>query len=320
MAEPLVTIGLTCFNAEDTIGRALASACAQAWPNLEIIVVDDVSSDCSAEVVQSVAETDPRVRLIRHTTNTGPAGARNSIIEAARGEFLVFFDDDDESLPARVREQVRVLTEHETRHPSVPVACYASGERRYPNGYDLPLPAIGSRGEEVPNGAGVADYLLLYRRRPDWFYGAGTPSCALMARRTTFAAIGGFDATLRRVEDTDLAIRLALAGGHFVGTREVLFIQYSTDAQDKSPERNLEGEQCLAHKNRDYLQSIGRYYYAVHWPKLRYWHFRRRYGCFVLELLGLFVRNPFAVLHHLMRTGPRRLLHEWRMRRKGAAA
>ena len=101
----------------------------------------------------------------------------------------------------------------------------------------MDLPAIGSRGGERPNGAGVAEYLLTYRRRPGWFYGSGTPACSLLARRTTFAAVGGFDPALRRVQDGDLAIRLALMGGHFVGTPDVLFIQYSTSAPDKSPER-----------------------------------------------------------------------------------
>lgn len=316
MDLPIVTIGLTCFNAEDTIGRAVTSALAQDWPNIEVIIVDDFSSDDSAIAIEAAISGNRRARLVQHEQNKGPAGARNTLLQEAQGEFVVFFDDDDESLPGRVSAQVNTLIEYEAQSGATLVACYAGGVRQYPNGYVKELPAIGSCGKNVPNGPGLADYLLFYRRRPEWFYGSGVPTCALMARASTFAAVGGFDADLRRVEDVDFAIRLALIGGHFIGTRESLFVQYATDAVDKSPEKNLEAEQRLAEKNKAYLRSIGRYYYALHWPKLRYWHFKRRYGRFVLELLGLLLRNPIAVSMHLLVTGPRRIGHERRMWRQ----
>jgi GT2 family glycosyltransferase len=161
---------------------------------------------------------------------------------------------------------------------------------------------------------------LTYRRRPDWFYGSGTPACSLLARRSTFTAVGGFDAELRRVEDADFAIRLGSTGGHFIGTREILFVQHATNAPDKSPERNLEAQLRLACKHRVHLESVGRFEYAKRWPKLRYWHFKRRYGRFFLELLGVLLRYPFAATSHLLNTGPRRLWHERRMRRNSACA
>ena len=314
--RPLVTIGITCYNAADTIERALESAFRQDWPNIEILVIDDLSSDGSVARVERVIAQREHARLIRHAANTGPAGARNTILAQAGGEFVAFFDDDDEAHPGRITAQVQRLRAYERHSQSTLVACYASGVRRYENGYTLDLPAIGSKGQGVPNGPGVADYLLLNRRRGDWFYGAGTPSCSLLARRATFAAVGGFDAGLRRVEDVDFAIRLALMGGHFIGTPERLFVQYSTSASDKSLEANLQAEQALAIKYRPHLESIGSYHYALQWPKLRYWHFKRSYGRFGLELLGLLLRSPMAVTRHLLATGPRRLLHESRMNRK----
>lgn len=312
----LVTIGLTCFNAADSIERALDSALAQDWPNLEIIVVDDLSTDGSADVVAAAIAGEQRARLIRHNVNKGPAGSRNTVLNAATGEYLAFFDDDDESLQGRVSVQVHRLNDYERETGAKLVACYASGERRYDNDYVLELEAIGSQGEGVPHGVGLAQYLLLYRRRPDWFYGTGTPSCALLARRSTFLQAGGFDERLRRVEDADFAVRLALMEGHFVGTPEKLFVQRATHAADKTPEKNLEAELLLAQNNEAFLRSIGFYYYARHWPKLRYWHFKRRYGRFALELIGLLMRHPFAATAHLLETGPKRLQHENRMRRE----
>ena len=317
MDAPLVTIGLTCFNAHDTIARAVSSALVQDWPNIEVLIVDDASTDGSLACAQTAIAGDPRVRIIRHRHNTGPGGARNTILSDAKGEFVAFFDDDDESLPSRISKQVATLIAYEQRTGARLVACYASGIRRYPNGYILSLPAIGSRGAEAPNGPAVGDYLLIYRRRTGWFYGSGTPACSLLARRGTFTAAGGFDANLRRVEDADFAIRLAMLGGHFVGSAETLFVQYATSAADKAPEKNLEAQLRLATKNEPYLRSIGRYYYARHWPKLRYWHFKWRYGRFLLELAGLCARHPVEVTAQLLTTGPRRLRHERRIRAGG---
>jgi glycosyltransferase involved in cell wall biosynthesis len=316
--RPLVTIGMPCFDARDTILRALESALAQDWPAVEIIVVDDCSRDDSAERVARAIAHEPRARLVRHQRNTGAAGARNTIIAEARGAFVAFFDDDDESRPNRIREQMRVLTAHESATGARLVACHAAGERRYSSGYTKPLPAIGSRGSELPHGAAVADYLLFYGRKPGWFYGSGTGSGSLLARRETFVAVGGFDARLRRIEDVDFAIRLALMGGHFVGTVESLFIQYATSALDKAPESNRDAEIALAEKHRAYLQPLRRYDYARRWPKLRYWHFKRRYDRFALEFLMLLLRNPVAATCHILATGPARLRHERRIRRGGA--
>lgn len=313
MTSGLVTIGLTCFNAADTIRRAINSALGQSWEQLEIIIVDDCSTDTSVEVIAEVIAHCPNARLIRQTTNTGAAGARNTVLENAKGEFIAFFDDDDESLPDRVSVQVARLLEYESTSGEALVLCYASGVRRYPNGYTLELPAIGSRGV-VPWGPDFAEYLLYFRRRPNWFYGTAVPTCSLLARTSTLLRAGGFDKSLRRVEDNDLAIRLALAGAHFIGVPQLLFVQYSTSSSDKSPERNLEAEQAIVRKHRKFLDQSGRYYYALHWHKLRYWHFKRRYVQLVLEFLGIFIRYPLASSRHFLSTAPRRLLHEWKMR------
>jgi glycosyltransferase involved in cell wall biosynthesis len=287
---------------------------AQDWPNFEMVIIDDFSADNSVDMVMRAIAKTARARLIRHSRNVGTAAARNTILSEAKGEFIAFFDDDDESLSTRVSRQIKTLLEYEDRTGVELVACYASGIRRYPNGYTLGLPAIGSRGGETPRGAAIADYLLINRRRPAWFYGSGTPACALMARRSTFASVGDFDPELRRVEDADFAIRLALMGGHFIGTDQIQFVQHATSSPDKSPAQNLEAEQRLVLKHRSYLESIDRFEYAKRWPMLRHYHFSRRYDLFLLTFLSLLARHPLAASHHLLSTGPRRLCHERRMR------
>ena len=311
----LITIGIACFNAQDTIERAIASALAQDWPRKEIVIVDDGSSDGSVDIVKAFIADHPEARLIEHAENTGPAGVRQTILDEAKGEFVAFFDDDDEGLPERLSAQYDRITAYEKQAGERLIACYASGKRVYPNGYELPLQAIGSQ-PEIPQGAGVADRLLFFGGDKRFFFGAGTPTCSLMARKSTFEAAGGFDAAFRRVEDVDFAIRLALAGGHFIGCSQSLFIQHATDAPDKAPEKNRDAELQLVEKHQAYLRSRKRYIYAKKWPLLRYYHFKGRYMQMALTLLELFLRYPVKTFSHFMSTAPKRFLHERKMKRR----
>lgn len=312
---PLVTIGITCYNAEDTIARAVASARAQDWPNIEILVVDDLSGDNSYAVLEALAAEDTRIRLVRHQQNAGPGAARQTIVDAASGEYIAFIDDDDESAPQRISTQLQRLQKYRPEGFSGPVACYASGQRIYQNGYTLDVDAIGSN-PEAPVGTQVVDYLLFNERVPGRFYGAGTPTCALMMRRSDIQAVGGFDPGMRRVEDADLAVRLGLAGCHFIGCPERLYTQYATQGSDKSAGMNLAAELALVEKHRSYLEQRGRYHYARNWYQFRAHHFKGER----LQAVGAFarvcMRNPITALRHLARTGPARWVHERRMRKQ----
>lgn len=309
-----ITIGITCYNASSTISRAIQSAQQQHWDNLEIIIVDDCSSDDSVDTIRQSIGLDDRARLLQHEVNQGAAAARNTIIAAATGDFIVFFDDDDVSHPDRLRGQIDTIHWFERLRPGALVACYAAGDRLYANGYVKPLPAIGTRGTP-PHGAEVANYLLFYGQSTDRYFGSGTPTCALMARREIFQRLNGFDTSLRRVEDVDFAVRLALEGGYFIGTETPLFRQFATGGSDKSPEANRNSEILLAKKHADYLRSVGRYHYALNWPKLRYFHHKRRYLPFAGQFLIILARNPLLAVTHILTTGPRRLRHEKKMRK-----
>jgi glycosyltransferase involved in cell wall biosynthesis len=312
---PLITIGIPCFNAEATIARAIESAQSQTYSNLEILVVDDCSTDNSCNVIQSFLKNDKRINFLSNSSNQGPGYVRNRIVNEARGDYIAFFDDDDESLPERIECQWQRIQFYKKQTGENLIACYASGKRIYPNNYTVKLKAIGSN-MMPPKGEQIADYLLFYKRYKSIFYGTGTPSCSLMAEKKVFLEVSGFDPELRRLEDVDFAIRLSLKGGLFIGCPEKLFNQYSTSAPDKSAEKNLEAEQRVASKYQDYLEKKGRFEYASRWPLLRYYHFKRQYLKLLMQLIYLFIRYPFAVTVHVLSTFPQRFLHERKMIKK----
>ncbi|OKH87450.1 glycosyltransferase family 2 protein [Thalassospira sp. TSL5-1] len=310
---PLISIGITCFNAVTTISRALDSALSQDWENLEILVVDDGSHDGSQAILQKRAAQDSRIRVIEHAQNKGCAAARNTILRESNGEFIAFFDDDDVSRKDRIRLQYKRITAYERLANTKMIACYASGQRIYNNGYEMPILAIGSKGPG-PIGVELADYLLCARYRRGIFYGGGTPTCSLMARATTFQKIGEFDQNMRRQEDADFAIRLALNGGHFIGISESVLTQYASHSSDKTAQHEHESFLYLLEKNKKYLLSNGNYIYMRRWAELRFRHFSGRPVAASIILIQLLITYPFRTLRHFSRTALNRFIHERRMK------
>ena len=92
--NPLVSVIIPVYNVQDFLRECLNSVVHQSYSNLEILLIDDGSSDASGEICDEYAHSDARVRVI-HKSNGGQASARNAALELARGEFLTFVDSDD---------------------------------------------------------------------------------------------------------------------------------------------------------------------------------------------------------------------------------
>lgn len=106
---PLVTVVVPAFNRKDDLLPALESVLAQDMSDMEIIIVDDGSTDGTSDV--DFAAKDPRIRVVRHLVNRGGGAARNTGIGAARGQFIALLDSDDRWRPGKLRAQLKALTE-----------------------------------------------------------------------------------------------------------------------------------------------------------------------------------------------------------------
>lgn len=315
MNLPLITIGICCYNSEDTVARAINSALSQDWPNFEVVIIDDGSSDNTVDVIKKSIQEFPNAQFIKHKENLGFSGALNTVIEVSRGEYIAIFDDDDESTPDRLSIQYRTHTQYEKENEGVPIVCYGSGLRVYPNGYNMHFKAIGSE-PNVPVGMSVADRTLFYGLTKGDFYGNGTPSCSLFIRKSVYELVGPYDLSMFRSEDADFVIRLGLKGGHFIGCKETVLKQYFTGSADKSAQRVYDSYDLLLEKYKDYLLSKGRYGYAKGWNLLRFHHFSGNRLKALKTLFCLFLRYPWWTFSHFMHTAPKRLLHEKKMRQE----
>jgi glycosyltransferase involved in cell wall biosynthesis len=108
-AHELVSVVIPTRNRRDRLERAIKSAEIQTWPNIEIIVVDDASSDGTQSFLQQLVSADARVQVVRNEVPRGGGAARNQGVATARGPYVAFLDDDDIWLPEKLAEQVALM-------------------------------------------------------------------------------------------------------------------------------------------------------------------------------------------------------------------
>ncbi|SDU77500.1 glycosyltransferase family 2 protein [Pseudomonas sihuiensis] len=113
MFHPEVTVVMPVYNAEKTVLASIDSVLEQTFPSLELIVVDDCSSDTSYELIRSRQRADKRVKLLRLDKNSGAAQARNKAISEAQGRFIAFLDCDDLWRPEKLKEQLHFMRDRD---------------------------------------------------------------------------------------------------------------------------------------------------------------------------------------------------------------
>lgn len=302
-----VTIGFTTFNAAETIRRAVDSALRQDLINeSEILVVDDVSSDDTLKVLETIKAAHPdRVRLLANTRNLGVAGARNQLIAQAKGEFLAFFDDDDDSAPDRLSRQMRRIVDYERDFArGAPVVCHTARRQTWPDGHQRTEPTLGTReGECAPHGEAVAAHILYNAALPHDDYGS-MATCSQMARTALYRQIGGFDPDFRRSGDTELNIRLARAGAHFVGLADPLVHQTITRGTDKRLREERRCALMFYDKHEDFLKAHGRGSFDRRWLAAKYDYLEGARLRFLSSLARLWLSHPLLTTRRVLRAWP----------------
>ncbi len=192
---PLVSVIVPCHNSEAFLQEAIASALNQTYCNVEIVIIDDGSTDHSIEIIRAFGD---RVRW-ETRSNQGAAAARNQGIDLARGKYIKFLDADDILLPDCIEQQLIHTNKLAVDRRAI---IYGDAMRVDQQGNPLPNYPLQSR---QPNTDPIAHIL------------AHCPltSCPLH-HKTYLQAIGGFDPSLTRGQEHDLHLRLVLSGVEFV--------------------------------------------------------------------------------------------------------
>lgn len=205
--QPLVSVVIPCYNQGRFLRDAIDSVLAQTHPDVEVIVVDDGSTDDTA----SVAHSRPAVRYI-HQENGGAAAARNAGFAASRGDYVIFLDADDRLLPHAVASGVESLAAHTDW-------AFVTGHVRL-------ISEDGSPEQPFPQEHMPPSYVELLRSNYIW-----TPG-VVMYRRTAFETVRGFDSGTGG--SADYALNIQLARRFPVGCHHQVILDYRRHGMNMS--------------------------------------------------------------------------------------
>lgn len=206
--NPAVSVVLPTYNRERSLSAAVRSVLEQPFCDLELIVVDDGSTDGTATILAEIH--DERLRVLTLPTRSGAPAARNRAIEMAKGRYVAFQDSDDIWGADRLASQVKALDQAE---PDVAVV-YGRTIRRG-GGKELEMPRAQHRTLDGDLSAGLAmdNFVALP---------------ASLVRTEHLRAVGAFDPSLPRFQDWDLWLKLA-GQFRFLFIDEVVLVSYETE-------------------------------------------------------------------------------------------
>jgi len=197
-----VSIIIPTYNRADSVTQSIDSVLEQTYDNLELIIVDDCSTDNTEAVVRSY--DDSRIRYIRHEENRGGSAARNTGIQAAKGNYFAFLDSDDEWLPEKLEAQIACLKSRS--EDWVAVYCDLVKQR---SGLGGKMRGILNRAFTDYQGAEGGEELIEYILTMRFPIGAGS---TLLVRGDVVQEMGGFDESFQRHQDWEFLIRLLQLG------------------------------------------------------------------------------------------------------------
>jgi glycosyltransferase involved in cell wall biosynthesis len=230
--QPKLAVIIPTRNRGDVIRRSVTSVLSDSSADLEVIVIDDGSTDRTGDLLSTIA--DRRLRVHRLDSNGNANRARNAGAGLARSGLLAFLDSDDAFEPLRARR----LIEFFARQPDVD--CLVDG-----------FVETSGRGRHVhvqprvtPNAAQMRRLLLMHQ--------IPLTNSAIAVRRAAFEAVGGFDEGMPRHQDRELLMRLARAHTVWLGASTDVTKYRARDSMSRNPHGYIAGMDALAARCSDY--------------------------------------------------------------------
>lgn len=284
MQKGLVSVVIPNYNYAGYLGGAIGTALGQTYPDVEVVVVDDGSSDGSKEVLDAYGD---RVKAI-FQQNRGVAAARNNGVRASRGEFVAFLDADDLWLPDKIERQVERFTENRNLglvHVGVTEIDQAGN----------------SLGERLDGGEGREVWKNLLLFSPNGILGGGSGA---MIPREVFDELGGFDERLSTSADWDLYFRIAIR--YAVGFVAEPLLKYRVHSSNMHSNIDvMDRDMTLAYENAfgqttaEMREIRSRAFGALHQNLAGSYFVAGNYGKFLSHSVKSLVSHPRNIVHFL---------------------
>ncbi|MCQ8260021.1 glycosyltransferase family 2 protein [Streptococcus suis] len=250
--KPFISVIIPNFNRQLLIQRAIESVNQQHYPNLEIIIVDDKSTDQSVSIIRDLQKQQDNLSLFVVEENSGANACRSIGVEKARGEYIAFLDSDDYFLPTKLEKQVRILQDR----PEVGFVVTGFGAKAV---HPLSEGIIPLKETIKQNNLG----------------GFST----LMVRKELFQQVGGLDSNLLSCQDWDLFLKLLQVSQGYKLAEDLVAYEVQEDSISKNATKVIQGYQIVSQRARAInqtlqvlpekdLQAYQEYYLAMRYFKL----------------------------------------------------
>jgi len=236
--KPLISVIIPCYNSADTLAVTVKSVQQQSYRPLEVIIINDGSTDSSSTLADHLAASASNIKVL-HIPNGGVSAARNLGAEVAQGEYLAFLDADDVWYPEKLTKQLAFFKQRKNLG-----VCYAK------------VRFTSQAGESLQQYSSVAKKCLTAKDL--LIENQLCTSSNIMCRKAVFQQIGGFDTRMNYAEDQEWLIRVALSQHWQIsGVNEVL-LDYRTQSNSLSSSlRKMElGWQMLVTKIQSYAPEF----------------------------------------------------------------
>lgn len=242
MDNELVSVILPTYNRIKTIQRSIDSVLDQTYKNIELIIVDDNSSDGTFDLISELYGDDERIIYIMNDSNMGPSGARNAGVDAAHGEFIAFQDSDDIWHHDKLEKQMAMFENagDEVAMVYCQFKLHASNDQESVWPPDT-LPMDSKSGNIFP-------YVLIVAL-------CGTPT--MLIRKKCFTGIGGFSDKIRALEDYEFSVRLAKKYEILLYNEPLVDAYETENSVGKRNDENIHVECLIMKAFREDLEKFG---------------------------------------------------------------
>ncbi len=236
-ANPLVSVVMPCFNREATVLEAVESVLTQDYNPIELIAVDDRSTDSTVAILESV--NDPRLRILHNSGPRGPSQARNCGIRSTTAPWIAFQDSDDIWLPGKLKRQMDCL------QGSSFVAAYCGMLIKKDAHPDTPTQYRRPASETSPLEGDILPSLA----RENYI-----STQMLVVRRDILEQVGDFDEALPALVDWELMLRIASTGPVAFIDENLVVQRMSENSVTHSRQKRLAAQEHILQKHATLLE------------------------------------------------------------------
>jgi glycosyltransferase involved in cell wall biosynthesis len=286
----LISVIIPVYNRSGLIKESVGSVLGQSYTELEVIVVDDGSTDDTPEKVEDIIRSDKRVRLVRLDKNKGAQVARKTGVKAAMGKFIAFLDSDDIWYPEKLKKQLKRFEELGDQvavvHGDLNIFSEATGEERLYRARKL---------------SGDVYKELLQRPGP-------LLQCMMIRRSAINDEVDIIDTALVSWQEWDLSINLSKNHKFaFIDEPLMLYNIHAGDTISKDMLRDIEGYLYIVDKHREEIlgecgkEALGRHFYTVAMKYLQINDYKRSKE-YIEKASEMGIKSPMDILFYALVT------------------